>query len=28
MPDGILSVLDGSTFVVGDRLGDVRPEAA
>jgi glycogen debranching enzyme len=28
MPDGIVSVLDGSTFVVGDRLGDVRPETA
>ena len=24
MPERTLSVLDGSTFVVGDRLGDVR----
>jgi hypothetical protein len=24
MADGIVSVLDGSTFVVGDRHGDVR----
>ncbi|MEA2243311.1 MAG: hypothetical protein QOD24_2867 [Solirubrobacteraceae bacterium] len=24
MPDGTVSVLDGSTFVVGDRRGDVR----
>ena len=27
MSERTLSVLDGSTFVVGDRLGDVRPEA-
>ena len=26
MPDRYLSVLDGSTFVVGDRLGDVRAD--
>jgi glycogen debranching enzyme len=26
MPDGTVSVLDGSTFVVGDRRGDVRVE--
>jgi hypothetical protein len=26
MPDGTVSVLDGSTFVVGDRCGDVRVE--
>jgi glycogen debranching enzyme len=27
MSERTLSVLDGSTFVVGDRLGDLRPEA-
>ncbi|MGA8722140.1 MAG: glycogen debranching N-terminal domain-containing protein [Solirubrobacteraceae bacterium] len=27
MSERTLSVLDGSTFVLGDRLGDVRPEA-
>ena len=26
MSERTLSVLDGSTFVVGDRLGDVREE--
>ena len=26
MPDRTLSVLDGTTFVVGDRLGDVRAD--
>ena len=26
MPDRILSVLDGSTFVVSDRLGDLRAD--
>jgi glycogen debranching enzyme len=26
MPERHLSVLDGSTFVVGDRLGDVRAD--
>jgi glycogen debranching enzyme len=26
MPDGTVSVLDGNTFVVGDRRGDVRVE--
>ena len=27
MSEPTLSVLDGSTFVLGDRLGDVRPDA-
>ena len=27
MSERTLSVLDGSTFVLGDRLGDVRPDA-
>jgi glycogen debranching enzyme len=27
MPDNTLSVLDGSTFIVGDRLGDLRADA-
>jgi glycogen debranching enzyme len=26
MPDNTLSVLDGSTFIVGDRLGDLRAD--
>ncbi len=28
MPERILSVLDGNTFGVSDRLGDLRPDAA
>ena len=28
MPESSLSILDGNTFIVGDRMGDVRSEAA
>ncbi|MDQ2897123.1 MAG: hypothetical protein M3Y09_16000 [Actinomycetota bacterium] len=27
MPERVLSVLDGNTFIAGDRLGDLRPDS-